>query len=131
MQSKIEPVETIAKFQAQLFKHKVSGIRNIYNSDYPEHLGQMVSTDFFWGDHIKWNDIPHGPFSNSKEWFDARLQFVLRDQGQILENFEDEDEIENSENAKAIAERLVQLLPGVLLQEASRLVFGRFVLVFL
>jgi aminoglycoside phosphotransferase (APT) family kinase protein len=137
--SKQNLVKQIARYQAQLFRHKFSAIGNIF--DTPESqlekvnlsssilsadteetsqdsqqisptLGQIVSMFFFWGDHIT-QDVPRGPFTNSKDWLRARLNLVLTDQERILQTTNDSDEIEDAQNAKILAERLLQLLPRV------------------
>ncbi|PQE17856.1 Aminoglycoside phosphotransferase protein [Rutstroemia sp. NJR-2017a BBW] len=76
-------------------------------------LGQLVSMIFFWGDHIT-QDIPRGPFVNSDNWIRARLTLVLIDQERIIRTSEDEDDIEDAQTAKALAERLLELLPSIL-----------------
>lgn len=75
-------------------------------------LGQLVSMIFFWGDHIS-QDVPRGPFTNTSDWIRARLALVLTDQERILRASDDEDDIEEAEDAKEIAERLLKLLPTV------------------
>ncbi|ESZ96404.1 hypothetical protein SBOR_3236 [Sclerotinia borealis F-4128] len=75
-------------------------------------LGQIVSMFFFWGDHIT-QDVPRGPFTNSKDWLCARLTLVIIDQERILKTTDDEDEIEDAQDAKILAERLLKLLPNV------------------
>ncbi|ESZ94202.1 hypothetical protein SBOR_5428 [Sclerotinia borealis F-4128] len=76
-------------------------------------LGQMVSLVFFWGDHIA-QDIPRGPFAHSSDWILARLNLVLTDQEKILNTSKDEDDIEDAQNSKTLAERLLKLLPSIL-----------------
>lgn len=74
-------------------------------------LGQLVSM-IFWGDHIT-QDVPRGPFTNSEDWIRARLTLVLTNQERIIKTSDDEDDIEEAEDAKEIAERLLKLLPNI------------------
>jgi hypothetical protein len=75
-------------------------------------LGQLVSVIFFWGDHITQN-VPRGPFTESTDWIRAHLTFALTGQERIIKNSDDEAEIENAQDAKEIAERLLKLLPSI------------------
>ncbi|PQE05334.1 aminoglycoside phosphotransferase protein [Rutstroemia sp. NJR-2017a BVV2] len=127
-------IKQIAKYQIQLFGYKFPAIGNIFitrenqlreNGLYSTQevlqerqfslpiLGQLVSMIFFWGDHIT-QDIPRGPFVNSDNWIRARLTLVLIDQERIIRTSEDEDDIEDAQTAKALAERLLELLPSIL-----------------
>ncbi|KAJ8062551.1 hypothetical protein OCU04_009078 [Sclerotinia nivalis] len=137
--SKQNLVKQIVQYQAQLFRHKFSAIGNIFVA--PESqlvkgnlssgilsagakgtpqdsqqmsftLGQIVSMFFFWGDHIT-QDVPRGPFTNSKDWLYTRLTLIITDQERILKTTNDENEIEDAHDAKILAERLLKLLPSV------------------
>jgi hypothetical protein len=137
--AKRDLVKQLAKYQAQLFHHKFSVIGNIFvkpeaqlaPNDSPPIpvvidikqareesqqllpvLGQLVSMIFFWGNHIT-QDVPRGPFTNAEDWIRARLTLVLTDQERIIKSSDDEDGIEEAEDAKEAAKRLLKLLPSV------------------
>jgi aminoglycoside phosphotransferase (APT) family kinase protein len=137
--AKRDLVKQFAKYQAQLFRHKFPAIGNIFlnseaqlmSKETPHitvaadskqeqeesqrllpALGQLVSMIFFWGDHIT-QDVPRGPFTNTADWIRARLTLVLTDQERITKTSDDEDDIEEAEDAKEIAERLLKLLPSI------------------
>ncbi|KAF7904227.1 hypothetical protein EAF00_001561 [Botryotinia globosa] len=137
--SKQNLVKQIVRYQAQLFRHKFSTIGNIFATPESQLVKgslssnillvsakgtsqdlqqisltprQIVSMFFFWGDHIT-QDVPRGPFTNSKDWLCARLTLAITDQERILKTTDDEDEIEDAQNAKILAERLLKLLPSV------------------
>lgn len=79
-EDKVMVVKQIAGVQAQLFHHRLSGIGNLFDkaadtnlegssgdsqdlSQGPQPvLGQIVSMNFFMGDHI-FLDVPRGPFT--------------------------------------------------------------------
>jgi len=87
----------IAHFQAQLFGLPFRGIGNIYEKDTkgassvlpipkPESrffVSRIVSMFFFWEKRLRWN-IPRGPFKRSRDWLDARLDLLSRDQDGIV-----------------------------------------------
>ncbi|KAF7941008.1 hypothetical protein EAE99_000645 [Botrytis elliptica] len=137
--SKQNLVKQIVRYQAQLFRHKFSTIGNIFVTPESQLVKgslssnilsvgakgtlqdlqqisltprQIVSMFFFWGDHIT-QDVPRGPFTNSKDWLCARLTLAITDQEEILKTTDDEDEIEDAQDAKILAERLLKLLPSV------------------
>lgn len=132
-------VKQLACFQAQLFLERFEGIGNIFETSsetkQPKHdlaslpteqsakevaemknlnfsLGQIVSHIFFYGDHIT-QDVPRGPFRNSHDWLQARLQLLSADQERILSSSSDEGEIEDAENAKQIIQRLHNTVPHI------------------
>lgn len=138
-------VKQIAQYQVQLFGYKFSTLGNIFvtpetrlvakrllpstrSTDIRESLqgpqillpalGQMVSLIFFWGDHVTQN-VPKGPFTNSKDWILSRLTLILTDQERILKTSEDDDEIEDAKDAKDLAERLLKLLPDIFPADGS------------
>ncbi|KFY16929.1 hypothetical protein V492_01008 [Pseudogymnoascus sp. VKM F-4246] len=135
--AKRDLVEQIAKYQAQLFCQQFPAIGNIFvnpgtqlmTKDSPHStvaadtkqvqeenqqllptLGQLVS--MIWGDYIT-QDVPRGPFTNAEDWIRARLTLVLTEQERIIKTSDDEDDIEEAEDAKEIAERLLKLLPSI------------------
>ncbi|KAI9743459.1 MAG: hypothetical protein M1818_002771 [Claussenomyces sp. TS43310] len=132
MSTKHNLVTCVTRYQAQIFRLKFSGIGNIlsrqkgqetsripvikaevHENEPPEVvLDRIVSPIFFWGDHI-FQDVPRGPFRNSYQWLHAQLTFILNDQERILKSSEDEDELEDAENTREIAQRLQVLLPRV------------------
>ncbi|KAI9641581.1 hypothetical protein NHQ30_010394 [Ciborinia camelliae] len=137
--SKQNLVKQMARYQAQLFRHKFSAIGNIFITPESQLVGgnlsssissagangtpqdsqpmtpaprQIVSMFFFWGDHIS-QDVTRGPFTHSQDWLRARLTMALSDQERILHTTTDEDEKEDAQDAKILAERLLTLLPSV------------------
>lgn len=63
--------------------------------------------------------MPRGPFTNSKDWIRARLTLVMTEQERITKTSNDEDDIEAAQDAKEIAERLLELLHSNFLPDAS------------
>jgi aminoglycoside phosphotransferase len=137
--AKRDLVKQVAKYQAQLFRYKFPAIGNMFvnpgaqlmSKESPHStvaadtkqaqgesqqllpaLGQLVSMIFFWGDHIT-QDVPRGPFINTEDWIRARLTLVLTDQDKIIKTSDDEDDIEEAEDAREIAEKLLKLLPSI------------------
>lgn len=133
-ESKEEIIRRLVKYQAQLFEKRFAGIGNLFIQHHgvteahweghtlarPFILGRIVSLIFFWGDHLT-HDVPRGPFKTSHEWLRTRLQFVLIDQERILRTSDDEDDIEDAEFAKDLAERMLQVLPTVFSPDTSRI----------
>ncbi|KAK2811483.1 hypothetical protein FQN50_002106 [Emmonsiellopsis sp. PD_5] len=135
MGAKEDLIKQLASYQAKLFEKRFDGIGSIYKArkeepagpqgvDYtldsnhsdppkpPFTLGRIVSMMFFWDDHLS-HDIPRGPFRNSHDWLHARLTLTINDQERILKESDDEDEIEDAENAKDCAQRLLKVLPSI------------------
>ncbi|MCJ1381219.1 hypothetical protein MMC17_004328 [Xylographa soralifera] len=129
--AKRDLVKQVAKYQAQLCQNYLPGIGNIFvdqvvlpmskqllrrtvaKTKYEVlFVDRLVSMIFFWGDHIA-QDVSRGPFENSQDWIRARLSLVLTDQERILKTSDNKDDIENSEDAKEIVEKLLKLLPSV------------------
>ena len=116
LSAKEDLAKKLAKFQSELFSDKLrfQSIGNLFEETAESYrIGSIVSMTFFWGDRGAREDILRGPFPNSYEWLSARLNLVLEDQDKVLSNTDDEDEIEDAEAAKVLAERLLALLPGV------------------
>lgn len=115
---KEELVKQVAAVLAKLLRQQFAGIGNLYSksteSALPEEVavGPIVSMTFFWHNRRTY-DVPRGPFRSSYDWLDARLRLVLEDSKRTLETSRDEDEIEDAEDARALAERLIRLLPRV------------------
>jgi hypothetical protein len=57
--------------------------------------------------------VPRGRFIESADWIRAHPTFVLTDQQRIIKTSGDKAEIENSQDAKEIAERLLKLLRSI------------------
>jgi len=144
-ESKRDLVKQVAKYHSQLFCHKFSAIGNIFVSprDLPNSkessqstvatdtekiaqeskqilpvLGQLVSMIFFWGDHIN-QDVSRSPFTNSEDWICARLSLILNDQEIVMKTSDDEDDIEEAQDAKENAEKLLKLLPSIFPPDAN------------
>lgn len=122
MEQKVALTKRIATFQAEL-----SGVRKLPSifrgigtldlravgaKDDSEEVapGQLVSHEFFMGDHLDYN-IPRGPFHSSHDWLSAQLNIILRHQTALLEKTEDEDDKEDAEDALFAARKLLSLLP--------------------
>jgi Ser/Thr protein kinase RdoA (MazF antagonist) len=120
-----KPKETIVRqlvhYQAQLFSKTFPNTGNLCllgNGNVNSDLGPIVSLMFFWGNHLT-HSVARGPFKNSQEWLQARLQFALADQQHILSTSDDEDDIEDAEFAKDLAEEIEKELPNVFPPEAD------------
>jgi Ser/Thr protein kinase RdoA (MazF antagonist) len=106
--AKEDVVKKLVKYQAELSGKAFQETGNLF-----EHAGEsqsfaigpIVSLIFFWGDHLT-HDVARGPFKNDYDWLQTRLAFVITDQERILENTEDEDDIEDAEFAKELAQDL-------------------------
>ncbi|KZW03743.1 kinase-like protein [Exidia glandulosa HHB12029] len=112
--AKEDLVRTLVGVLANLYEHPLRGIGNIYLQDDDDTsqptVNRIVSMVFFWDQHRK-QDVPRGPFRSSAEWLSARLSFVLNDAGHTIRTSEDEDDVEEAEEAQALAHRLLALLP--------------------
>ncbi|EME38203.1 hypothetical protein DOTSEDRAFT_75698 [Dothistroma septosporum NZE10] len=116
LSQKVALVKKLAQYQSELFHnaHRFQHIGNLFESQSSTYkIGSIVSMTFFWGDRGA-RDVNRGPFGTSYDWLSARLQLVLEDQDRILANTEDEDELDDAQAAKALAERLIALLPKIL-----------------
>lgn len=114
MSNKISLIERLARFQAELFDLQFESIGNLFGDTHEltNTVGPMVAMTFFWGDRGL-RDVARGPFSNSREWLSVRLNLVLEEQSRILVESEDDDEKEDAEVSKSLAERLLKILPDV------------------
>ena len=130
--AKQDLVRSVAMYLGRLFRSQFHGIGNIFEKpklpvpkgplkiasttgiedDLDFVLGRIVSLEFFWGDHLA-RDFPRGPFAKSCDWLSARLAFTLDDQERILKVSDDEDDVEEAENVRSLATRLVKLMPQV------------------
>jgi hypothetical protein len=105
----------LVQYQAQLFSKSFPRIGNLFplaSGNVNSELGPTVSLVFFWGDHLT-HSVAHGPFKNSHEWLQVRLQFALTDQQRILSTSGNEDDIEDAEFAKDLVEEIEKELSNV------------------
>lgn len=112
--SKEALVKQLALYQSQLFIEKSHVIGSLL-TDLTAHsykIDSMVTMHFFWGDRAA-RSFPRGLFRNSCEWLSARLGIVLDEQTRVLEKTTDEDEIEDAEASKSLAEQLLAVLPKI------------------
>ncbi|SMQ53865.1 unnamed protein product [Zymoseptoria tritici ST99CH_1A5] len=116
MEQKKYLVKQLAQYQSQLFaaESRYQSIGNLYQPSSERYeVGSIVSMSFFWGDRGAQDSVNRGPFMTSHAWLSARLNLVLDSQAEILPNPDsDEDDIEDAEAIKALAERLLALLPS-------------------
>lgn len=125
-------VGQLAKHQAQLFAIRFQQIGNIVPLSHRSKatseacseihgsygLSCLVSMVYFWGDHHLYG-VSRGPFKNSYEWLQSRLELALKDQDRILRTSDDEDDIEDAEFARDLAERISQILPDIFKPESK------------
>lgn len=119
MPAKEALVERIFGYQAQLFRHKLTGIGNLYKTISVDHgpsatafhLGQIVSMAFFW-DKNRTYKVPRGPFENSAEWLHARLTLLHR-AAESVPSSADRNDVEDADFVKELVARLLALLPRV------------------
>ena len=111
--AKEQLVQEFAVYLSILFKKQLRNIGNIYpsseskplqNDTLPE-VKRIVSTEFFWGDHIHQN-VPRGPFRSSNDWIAARLLFNVNDCKSTLANSPDKEDLEDVDGTLKIIERL-------------------------
>lgn len=119
MAQKVALTERIAELQSQLFRQKapgdcLRGIGTLHRVRGPSKLepGQMVTSHFFIGDHIKY-DVPRGPFRSSHDWLKSYLDIISRDGEKTRDAAMDEDEKEDADAMLAVARRLLSLLPKI------------------
>ncbi|KAK4575273.1 hypothetical protein LTR86_001125 [Recurvomyces mirabilis] len=108
-------VRKLAQSQSELFReaNRFQTIGNVVQAGPGSYeIGSIVSMTFFWGDRGA-RDINRGPFINSHNWLLARLNLALEDQDEVLANTDAEDEIDDAQAAKILAERLIALLPDI------------------
>lgn len=121
MAQKVALTERIAECQAQLFRRKFPdacfrGIGSLHpvvgRSQSPPEPGQMVASEFFMGNRIKY-DVPRGPFRSSHDWLKSCLEIISRDCEKISATTDDEDEKEEADTMLEVARRLLGLLPRI------------------
>jgi hypothetical protein len=114
-------IRQLAQYQAQLYPKSLPKTGNLFPSedgDEAVKLGPIVSLIFFWGDHLT-HTVARGPFKDSYEWLQARLEFAFTDQKSILSTSDDKDDIEDALFAQNLAEELAQELPKVFPPEGA------------
>lgn len=114
-------VRQLVHYQAQLHEKSFPRIGNLFphvGESTSLELGPIVSLVFFWGDHLT-HDVPRGPFETSHEWLQTRLRFALADQQRILDTSDDEDDIEDAQFAKELAEDVAHQLTNIFPPEAA------------
>lgn len=74
--------------------------------------GEVVSLQFFWGEHYDYN-VSRGPFRSSHDWLHSFLQVVVLEYESQLREAEDDEERQDVEAASAVARRLLALLPNI------------------
>jgi hypothetical protein len=122
----------LSRVLAKLFDHPLFDIGNTYPENTAEHtsydsisrspaVGQVISMHFLWDGHFD-EDVPRGPFRWSNDCLTSCLELILNDVAAALmhpitseneENEGAEDEHEEAEKTRAVAERLVRLLPRI------------------
>lgn len=125
MEQKVALTEHIAEFEAQLAccGDPETTFRNIGTLEMDlgdENAGkartyapgQMVSHDFFMGNHLHY-DVPRGPFRSSHDWLRSALNLIVINSTKAIEKAPDEDDREDAENQLRSAEKLLGLLPKV------------------
>ena len=112
--SKEAVIKQLAQYQAQMLENKLQKIGNLYHDGEKFAVDQLVTAIHYQGDRIMEN-VVRGPFQNSFEWLQARLQSVLANQQRILDTSCDEDEIEDAGFAFDLAKQLSDILPTVFL----------------
>lgn len=126
MEQKVALTTRVAEFEAQLSRRgdPDATFRNIGtlevdleddNSGVPRTCvpGQMVSHDFFMGNHIHY-DVPRGPFRSSHDWLRSALNLIVIDSKNLIEKAEDEDDRKDAEDQLRSVEKLLGLLPKVI-----------------
>lgn len=117
---KVILTQRIAEFQAELFRHNFPrasfrGLGSLERApgEAKPTPGQLVSAEFFVGDHIKYDGVPRGPFRSSHDWLKSCLDIVIRDLGNTASKDEDEERREDATADLDIAQRLLSLLPKI------------------
>lgn len=82
--------------------------------------GQMVSHNFFMGDHLHY-DVPRGPFRSTHDWLRSELNIIVIEQIQLIAKAEDEDDRQEAQEHLRSAEKLLGLLPKVFPAEQDSL----------
>lgn len=124
MTQKASLTNRIAEFQAQLARCDDPGTRfrgiGTLSADSEQEAGgpttstpgQMVSHNFFMGDHLHY-DVPRGPFRSSHDWLSSEMNLIIQEQRAVLEKTENEDDVEDAEEILLAAQKLLSLLPKV------------------
>ncbi|KAI5362663.1 hypothetical protein Slin14017_G063440 [Septoria linicola] len=115
MSHKENAARQLAQYQSELFRKStrfdiIGSLTQTSQESYS--IGSMTSMIFSWGERGD-QYINRGPFKNSFEWLSARLDLAIRDEDRILASTDVEDDIEDAQNAKYIARRLITMLPTI------------------
>ncbi|KAF7316129.1 Aminoglycoside 3'-phosphotransferase/choline kinase domain protein [Mycena indigotica] len=102
-------VEDIAKYQAQLFSRRFTGIGTLHSEDVP---GPVVSHEFFMGNRLPY-DVPRGPFRCSHDWLESLLKLLISEQTDVANKADDDDDREDAMEILRTAEHLLSLLPKI------------------
>ncbi|OTB00749.1 hypothetical protein M426DRAFT_26229 [Hypoxylon sp. CI-4A] len=79
-----EMVLKFVQFYSMTFKTQFAGIGNIFessmlgNPDSGLVIGILLQEEFYWGNHWEY-DVARGPFPNSVEWLNVRLDMKKKD----------------------------------------------------
>lgn len=121
MAQKVFLTQRISEWQAQLFRHgfPASCFRGVGTLDARAGSepsapmpGQIVSIEFFMGEHIKYN-VARGPFRSSHDWLKSCLEIISLEQEETMTTAEDKDDKERAEVILRVAKRLLGLLPRI------------------
>lgn len=110
---------TLAKDSQATTALDISNIKTAHTGKIPHsaspRIGCVVSQAFFWRNNLQY-DIPRGPFKNSYDWFDARLQILRKDldqQTKAAEEDDDQEELGYIQSSKMVAQKLTRILPQI------------------
>jgi aminoglycoside phosphotransferase (APT) family kinase protein len=102
--SKEALVREVVELQAKLFRRRFSQIGSLYpDEEQKPRLGPVCSMDFIRRFHQ--GPIDRGPFSSSRQWFEARLDLIASDAQHLLVHG-DEDDRDIVEATVLLADRL-------------------------
>jgi aminoglycoside phosphotransferase (APT) family kinase protein len=102
-------VREVAELQAKLFRRRFSQIGSLYpDKEQKPRLGPVCSMDFIRRFHQR--PIDKGPFASSRQWFEARLDFIASDAQHLL--------VHGDEDEKDVVERTLQLVDRIKVQLA-------------
>ncbi|KAI1371642.1 kinase-like domain-containing protein [Hypoxylon crocopeplum] len=81
---RLELVESIAEYYNEMFERQYISIGNLFPGaigDHPElhaTIGPLVAPEFYWAEHYSYV-VNRGPFRNSFDWLEVRLDMKRRD----------------------------------------------------
>jgi hypothetical protein len=119
MEQKIAFTRRIAEYQAELYRYgnrdlafKAIGTLNVesaQNNREPSSTGQIVCRYFCMGDHLKY-DVPRGPFSTSQDWIRSKIELVVHDNTEIVNNSENDANVKSAQEILTAAGKLLSIL---------------------